>query len=349
MIDPHSSRRSELHDFVAAHFPRGDFTLAPASADASFRSYWRVDGGGETRVVMDAPPDKEDIAPWLDIGARLREAGLHTPQVFAVDQARGFILMEDLGNRTYLPELNAASADALYGDALDALDADETSHYINHRLARAALGTPMEFPREVTDRIHTRSGGVPRLINVIADATLVFGYGEERSEIDKALIEEVITDLDATGVLGPRSNPNRHESVVPPTAPIATAPVRQEQAMHSTPNAAADRARTAEDEKLRRELADLERSLKKREHDMTLRERELAEQRRVLADQFRLLKTQTQPQAAGAAAWPPAGGTKPPACGSRSRSGPSPTTTSGSPSAAAASVAIPFSGERRPT
>src|SRR5580765_5864105 len=121
MIDPHSSRRSELHDFVAAHFPRGDFTLAPASADASFRSYWRVDGGGETRVVMDAPPDKENIAPWLTIGARLHDAGLHTPQVFAVDHAGGFILMEDLGNRTYLPELNATSADALYGDALDAL------------------------------------------------------------------------------------------------------------------------------------------------------------------------------------------------------------------------------------
>ena len=218
----------------------------------------------------------------------------------------------DLRDKLDRPELEQLRQRITVSYHLDALDADETSHYINHRLARAALGTPMEFPREVTDRIHARSGGVPRLINVIADATLVFGYGEERSEINKALIDEVITDLDATGVLGPRSNPNRHESVVPPTPPTATAPVRQEQAIHSTPNAAADLARTAEDEKLRRELADLERNLKKREHDMTLRERELAEQRRVLADQFRLLKAQTQPQAAGAAAWPPASGTKPP-------------------------------------
>lgn len=121
MTDPKSPRRSELYDFVAAHFPQRDFALAPASADASFRSYWRVDAGGETRIVMDAPPDKENIVPWLDIGARLREAGLHTPQVFAVDRARGFILMEDLGDRTYLPELNAASADALYDKALEAL------------------------------------------------------------------------------------------------------------------------------------------------------------------------------------------------------------------------------------
>ncbi|HEX7914518.1 aminoglycoside phosphotransferase family protein [Rudaea sp.] len=121
MTDPQSARRSELQAFVAAQFPQHDFSLAPASADASFRSYWRVDAGGETRVVMDAPPNNESIAPWLAIGARLHDAGLHTPQVFAVDHARGFILMEDLGNRTYLPELNAASADALYGDALDAL------------------------------------------------------------------------------------------------------------------------------------------------------------------------------------------------------------------------------------
>lgn len=116
-----TARHTDLQQFVAAQLPRTVFTLAPASADASFRSYWRVTAGEKTWVVMDAPPDKENIAPWLDIGARLHAAGLHTPEVHAVDQAQGFILMEDLGNRTYLPELNAASADALYGDAFDAL------------------------------------------------------------------------------------------------------------------------------------------------------------------------------------------------------------------------------------
>jgi aminoglycoside/choline kinase family phosphotransferase len=70
---------------------------------------------------MDAPPDKENIGPWLDIGARLRAAGLHAPEVFAVDRAAGFVLMEDLGARLYLPELNDKSVDALYADALDAL------------------------------------------------------------------------------------------------------------------------------------------------------------------------------------------------------------------------------------
>ena len=70
---------------------------------------------------MDAPPDKEDIGPWLDIAARLRGAGLHVPAVLAADTAQGFVLMEDLGDRTYLPELNEGTVDTLYADALDAL------------------------------------------------------------------------------------------------------------------------------------------------------------------------------------------------------------------------------------
>jgi aminoglycoside/choline kinase family phosphotransferase len=92
-----------------------------ASADASFRSYWRVADGAASWIVMDAPPAQEDIRPWLNIGARLRAAGLHAPEVFAVDPECGFVLMEDLGTRTYLPELNEQSVEALYRAALDAL------------------------------------------------------------------------------------------------------------------------------------------------------------------------------------------------------------------------------------
>jgi len=80
-----------------------------------------VDDGAASWIVMDAPPAQEDVLPWLDIGARLRGAGLHAPEVFAADLEQGFVLMEDLGVRTYLPELNETSVDALYGDALDAL------------------------------------------------------------------------------------------------------------------------------------------------------------------------------------------------------------------------------------
>jgi general secretion pathway protein A len=217
----------------------------------------------------------------------------------------------DLRDKLDRPELEQLRQRITVSYHLEALEADETSRYINHRLARASIGAPLEFPRDVTDRIHERSSGVPRLINVIADATLVFGYGEERSEIDAALIEEVIADLDVTGVLGPRSNPNRHESVVPADPAMAgmntvgadTAGMRSSYVVPSVSRS--ETPRPAEDQKLARELADLEKDLKKREQDMAVRERELAEQRRVLADQYRLLKAQMQAPPA-AAVWPPA-------------------------------------------
>ena len=121
----------------------------------------------------------------------------------------------DLRDKLDRPELEQLRQRITVSYHLEPLDADETAHYINHRLARAAVGAPMEFAREVTDRIHERSLGVPRLINVISDAALVFGYGEERCEIDASLVDDVIADLDSTGVLGPAAAPNRHVSVVP--------------------------------------------------------------------------------------------------------------------------------------
>ncbi len=74
-------------------------------------------------------------------------------------------------------------------------------HYVNHRLRRAAIGPAVEFPRDVTDLIHTRSRGVPRIINVIADATLLFAYGVDRRDVDVGIAEEALAELDATGVL----------------------------------------------------------------------------------------------------------------------------------------------------
>ena len=96
-------------------------TLASASADASFRSYWRTTHDGRSWIVMDAPPDREDSRPWLTIGARLAAAGLHVPAVQAQDLDQGFLLIEDLGSRLYLDALDDTSADDLYGAALDAL------------------------------------------------------------------------------------------------------------------------------------------------------------------------------------------------------------------------------------
>ncbi len=95
--------------------------LAPASADASFRSYWRTQHAGQSWILMDSPPAQEDPAPWLAIGARLAAAGLHVPAVQAQDLQQGFLLIEDLGDHLYLSSLHDGNVDTLYGEAMDAL------------------------------------------------------------------------------------------------------------------------------------------------------------------------------------------------------------------------------------
>jgi N-acetylmuramate 1-kinase len=96
-------------------------TLESASSDASFRSYWRTHHDGRSWIVMDSPPAQEDPHPWLAIGEQLAAAELHVPAVYDKDLEQGFLLIEDLGSRLYLPALNEATADALYGDAMNAL------------------------------------------------------------------------------------------------------------------------------------------------------------------------------------------------------------------------------------
>lgn len=97
------------------------FTLAPASADASFRRYFRVTLDGGTRIAMDAPPGQEDCRPFILVAKLMREAGVHVPEVIAGDVGQGFLLLTDLGDTTYLRALTDANADALIGDAIDTL------------------------------------------------------------------------------------------------------------------------------------------------------------------------------------------------------------------------------------
>ena len=116
-----ASRTAQRLDWTCQALQDPSARLEGASADASFRSYWRCESGGRTWIVMDAPPDREDIRPWLDVAARLNAAGLHAPEIAASDAEQGFVLMSDLGTRLYLPELDEASVDSLYGDALEAM------------------------------------------------------------------------------------------------------------------------------------------------------------------------------------------------------------------------------------
>lgn len=116
-------RIEAIEDWLAEHFTGRRFTLAPASADASFRRYFRVTlDDGATYIVMDAPPAHEDVRPWLHVQRLFRAAGAHVPEVLAEDLARGFLLIADLGSTTYLAALAAgADADFLYRAALETL------------------------------------------------------------------------------------------------------------------------------------------------------------------------------------------------------------------------------------
>ena len=96
-------------------------SLTAASSDASFRRYFRWEGGGRTLIVMDAPPPQEDCRPFVKVAGLLASAGVHVPQILAADLERGFLLLPDLGRQTYLEVINPGNAEALFADALQAL------------------------------------------------------------------------------------------------------------------------------------------------------------------------------------------------------------------------------------
>src|SRR2546426_3456550 len=115
-------RRDALERWLATQLGGARFSLTPASEDASFRRYFRATlDDGASYVAMDAPPEKEDCRAFVHVAALLRDAGVHAPQVHAQDLRQGFLLLADLGTRTYLQELNAGNAAALFADATDAL------------------------------------------------------------------------------------------------------------------------------------------------------------------------------------------------------------------------------------
>ena len=117
-------RQKQLSEWLKSLFPDETFTLEPASADASFRRYFRAAFNDRTLIVMDAPPKQEDCRPFLHVAELFEKAGAHVPHVYAQDLEQGFLLLSDLGNITYLQALlknNADSASELYDAATEAL------------------------------------------------------------------------------------------------------------------------------------------------------------------------------------------------------------------------------------
>jgi putative secretion ATPase (PEP-CTERM system associated) len=190
---------------------------------------------------------------------------------------------------------------------LSPLGADETAAYVNHRLRRAALGTPLQFSPDVTALIHQHSQGVPRKINIIADAVLLFGYGEDRHVIDPDLTAQVLEELEATGVLAKPAD----------AAPIVVAPVAapaRAGALAMDPSPVAVAATPSMQESVAAAIAARERDLAVREARVLEREQQLAEQRRVLVEGFDLTRTRREAAVAAArpavdptpSSWPPA-------------------------------------------
>ena len=114
-------RQQQIKTWLHSKFPDSLFNLSPASADASFRRYFRATFADRTLIVMDAPPQNEDCRPFIHVAQLFSAAGVHVPQVLAQDLEQGFLLLTDLGNTTYLQALHTSNAHELYGAATDAL------------------------------------------------------------------------------------------------------------------------------------------------------------------------------------------------------------------------------------
>ena len=128
VLDASDSRLANLTQWVIEDLGFAGASIAPASVDASFRRYFRVTRDADSYIVMDAPPDKEDSGPFLQVARILGGLNLNVPIILARDMERGFLLLSDLGSRQYLDALGLdGGADELYADALKALRTMQTA------------------------------------------------------------------------------------------------------------------------------------------------------------------------------------------------------------------------------
>lgn len=114
-------RLALLNNWLKKQWPDTPYSLEIASADASFRQYYRAILADTSYIIMDAPPEHEDCRPFVQVAKLFEAAGAHVPHIYAENLEDGFLILSDLGNTTYAQELNDATAKTLYLDAIDAL------------------------------------------------------------------------------------------------------------------------------------------------------------------------------------------------------------------------------------
>ncbi len=180
-------RMQLLENWVKEQFPAKPFTLRPASADASFRRYFRVSFKDQTLIVMDAPPQQEDCTPFLQVAEILAATGVHVPKIVAQNLDQGFLLLSDLGNTTFLQALNDQidSANQLYGDAIDAL--------IKLQLSQQVEGLPVYDESLLL-----------RELNLFPDWYIEKHLQKDLSEKQQAVLQSIFTRIIQNNLAQPR-------------------------------------------------------------------------------------------------------------------------------------------------
>jgi aminoglycoside/choline kinase family phosphotransferase len=175
-------RLEQLKRWLEDELDFSEYTLRPASADASFRRYFRVLHEGVSYVVMDAPPEKEDSQPFINISRMLFDLGLNVPEVIDENLRQGFLLLSDLGSTPYLDVLDEETVERLYGDALGALATLQACTPYNAALPaydRVLLLNEMELSREWLVGKHlglslddTQTGVIDSVFELLAENAL---------------------------------------------------------------------------------------------------------------------------------------------------------------------------------
>ena len=263
LLEPHELLEAVLLDFGLD--PKGVSKPALLHQLAEFLVQQRQDGRLTLLVIDEAQNLSLPALEEIRMLSNLETEKSKLIQIILVGQP-------ELREKLRLPQLEQLRQRISVSYHLQPLDAEETARYINHRLKRAAVGAPLEFPQEVNELIHRRSRGVPRIINVIADAALLFAYGVDRHGVDVAITEEALAELDATGVLASYHNEG---SLAATTSSVAIA--EAEEAIRLTDS-----------------VRQRERTLVERERELRDREQALAAQQRVLEEQARLLAATRQ-------------------------------------------------------
>ena len=187
------SRYQDLINWLATQLGHSPDALEPVSGDASFRRYFRLNTDEGTRVVMDAPPEKEDSTAFVALAHHWHAAGIHVPAILAQDLEQGFLLLEDLGAALYLDVLNGnEQADQLYRDALDAL------------LDIQSQPSPPDYTQPPYD-----DALFDREMHLFPDWLLERKLGLELSSQEKALLETTFATLRESALAQPRVTVHR--------------------------------------------------------------------------------------------------------------------------------------------